>query len=179
MTRAEYDAFAEALAGLAEVYRAELSPAAVAMYWRALGDWTLAEFREAAMHLLRTARWMPVPADFEALRRAGHDTAGEAWARVLAHVRHGTYRTAGGLDDGGPIDRAVHAIGGYRAIGFADATTTHHMERRFGAHYAEAVTMAETRHALPGVTRAARIRGPRSLASVMPAAAPTRREGSR
>lgn len=148
MTPDDYDPFLEVLAGFAELKGRALSPPAIKLWWRAMQHWELADFRAAAEHLLRSCEFMPTPKDFEDVRRAGAPTAGEAWAAVLEHVK-GAYRTGAGLDSGGPIDAAVEALGGYKAIAFYDVAFLGVLERRFAEHYADRIGAEEIRVAVP------------------------------
>lgn len=151
MSPVDRKAFCEIVLSLAELFGKELSPQALELYWRAMQAWPLEEFRAAAEHFLR-AQFMPKPFDFEQLRRAALPTAGEAWARVLAHVR-GPYRDGSGLDEGGPIDRAVAALGGYRALAFRDSQYLAIDERRFATLFDELVDVAVVRRAIPQLSR--------------------------
>ena len=157
MTPADYDSFAEVVAGFAELKGKQLSPPAIELYWRAMQHWSIADFRAAAEHLLRTCQFMPVPADFERLRQAGRPTAGEAWADVLDHCK-GAYRYVSGIDEGGPIDQAVAALGGYRAVAMHNSEFLHVLERRFAEHFATGVDVADVRAAVPNIASDARLR---------------------
>lgn len=140
-------AFLEVIIGFAELKGKQLSAPALEIYWRAMQGWTLEEFRAAAEELLRRCEFMPTPKDFEDLRNAGRLTPGEAWARALSLVRTGNYR--GDYDLAPEIERAVHAIGGWRVIAQSSDEGLAFLERRFAEHY-EAIREAEdTREAVP------------------------------
>jgi len=149
--------FLEIVLGFAELKGKKLSAPALELYWRAMRDWSLAEFRDAAEQLLRTCEFMPVPADFERLRKAGQATPGEAWAEVLEHCT-GPYRCGTGIDDGGPIDQAVAALGGYRAIAMHNSEFLHVFERRFAEHYKSGIDVASVREAVPHIASDSRSR---------------------
>jgi hypothetical protein len=148
MTAADRERFCQIVLGLAEVYSTQLSSPALTLYWNCLKAWSLDDFRAAAELLLRRCQFMPRPADFEALRRAAQPLAGEAWVRVLAHLRGG-YRSGAGVDDGGPIDQAVRSLGGYHSLAFRDTQFLGIDERRFVERFAQIVEAVEVRRALP------------------------------
>lgn len=158
MTPADRAVFLEVVVGLAELKGRTLSKPALDLYWRAMQDWPIDEFRAAAAHLVRSCPYMPSPADFEQLRRAGRPTAGEAWVQAVRCAATGAYRnreTPGGL-----IDRAVAAIGGYSAIGMCDESKLHFLERRFAEHYESMTDADDVRQALPSVTARAALPAP-------------------
>jgi hypothetical protein len=153
MNATERKDFCQIVLGLAELYGKELSSPALALYWNSLRDWPLDEFRTAAELLLRRCEFMPAPRDFEVLRRAARPLAGEAWSRVLAHLRGG-YRSGVGVDDGGPIDQAVLSIGGYQVLAHRDMQYLGIDERRFTDRFAQVVDAIDVRRALPRFTDA-------------------------
>lgn len=172
MTPADRKPFIEVLMGFAELKGKELSAPAMELYWRAMQRWTLDEFRAAAEELLRTCQFMPMPKDFEDLRKAGRQTAGEAWADVLRYVR--TDYSPHGLPclNGNEAPRfsplvvkAVNAIGGFRAIAMSDVGSTHFLEKRFCEHFESIQDADDIREAVPEIaceTRP-RLEGPRRL----------------
>lgn len=163
MTPADRAAFGEVIAGLAELKGRVLSKPAIELFWRAMQDWPLDEFRAAAAHLVRTCPFMPSPADFDALRRAGRPTSGEAWLQAVRCAATSAYRHC--ETPGGVIDRAVAAIGGYSAIGMCDESKLHFLERRFAEHYESMSGADDTRAALPQVTSRASL--PRPVAEIL------------
>lgn len=148
MTPADRKDFCQIVLGLAELYGKELSSPALALYWNSLRDWSLDDFRTAAELLLRRCEFMPAPRDFEALRRVAKPLAGEAWARVLVHLR-GEYRGGAGVDGGGPIDQTVRSLGGYQSLAFRDSQYLGIDERRFVERFAQVVEAFDVRQALP------------------------------
>lgn len=147
MTTDDLEDFGRAILGLAEIHGRETTPQFVRLYWSALKHWPRDEFLAAAKHFLR-ARFMPKPFDFEQLRRAALPTAAEAWARVLEHLR-GPYRDGSGLDDGGPIDRAIAGLGGYKTLAFRDTEYLAIDARRFATMFEELVDVEASRRAVP------------------------------
>jgi hypothetical protein len=136
MQRTDFERFRAVMTGMAKLYERELDAPLLDAYWLSLRDWDLAQFEAAAAYLMQTCEFMPRPAAFTKLREASRPSAGESWARVLEHIK-GAYRDGAGLDDGGPIDRAVQALGGYAAIAFRNIDHLHFVERRFVERYDE------------------------------------------
>ena len=97
MESSDRQAFIEVVIGFAELKGKQLSAPALELYWEALKDWPLDEFKVAAAHLLKTSEFMPTPNSFEEIRKAGRPTAAE-WRfqpdRVHGDAEHG--RAAGG-----------------------------------------------------------------------------------
>lgn len=139
--------FLETLNGLSALKPGkELTPAALELWWQSMRGWSIEEFVTAASHLTGSVEFMPSPFHFEQLRKASKPTVGEAWSTALSRCT--AWRTGQRWDDA--IERAVAAIGGYRAIAMADVETAlPHIERRFKEAY-EAIDDAEqVRQALP------------------------------
>lgn len=175
MTPADRKAFLETVVGFAELKGKALSAPALELYWRSLQHWPLDAFRAAAEQLLRTCEFMPLPKDFEDLRKAGRPRAGEAWAAVLEFVR-GAYSpnfpvrlpVRGPLAD--PlVQRAVNAVGGFRAVAMSDVDATQFLEKRFCEHFAAAEDCDDVREAVPQIAFTDRrsLQGPTSAASLL------------
>lgn len=172
MIAADRQAFLEIVIGFAELKGKQLSAPALELYWRSMQSWPLPDFRLAAEHLIRTCQFMPIPKDFEDLRKAGRPTAGEAWSKAVAAC--GSCHSALGYTSGGTcgeefVDRVVRAIGGYRAIAMCDTDKLHFLERRFAEHFESMQDACDTREAMPMLTRSSipSISGPRSIAALM------------
>jgi hypothetical protein len=157
---ADRPAFLEVVIGFAELKGKQLSASALQLYWRAMQHWSLEDFRSAAEQLLRTCEFMPVPKDFEDLRKAGRKTAGECWLAALdascqrvypAPRPDGSYPIGYYANTCGDetIDRVVEMIGGYETLRMCETTKLHFLERRFVEHYEELRDVVETREALP------------------------------
>lgn len=139
--------FVKTLNGLAALKPGkELTSEAIDLWWTSMRGWSIEEFVSAASHLAGSVEFMPSPFHFEQLRKASKPTVGEAWSTALARCT--SWRT--GESWGDAIDRAVAAIGGYRAIAMADVETAlPHVERRFKEAF-DAIDDAEcVRQALP------------------------------
>ena len=170
--------FIEIVIGFAELKGKQLSAPALELYWRSLQHWGMDDFRAAAEQLLRTCEFMPLPKDFENLRKAGRLTAGEAWARVLEFSRKGFSQWHGGgitrnnsvpSPDDRLIERAVNAIGGYDAIAMSPIDKTVFLEKRFCEHYATLQDADEVREAVPEIAYMGRrtLQGPQSIGNLL------------
>lgn len=169
-------AFLETIVGFAELKGKQLSVPALELYWRSLQHWSLPDFRAAAEQLLRTREFMPLPKDFEDLRKAGRPTAGEAWAAVLEFVRTAySPNSPVRLPARGPladplVHRAVNAVGGYRAIAMSDVDSTQFLERRFCEHFESAQDSDDIREALPQIAfteKRAALNGPTKASNLL------------
>lgn len=155
----EFERFNAVMNGMAKLYEREIDQPLLDAYWLALRDWPLEQFEQAAGHLMAHNKFMPRPAEFNELRKASKQTAGEAWAKVLQFARTGyTHWTDGGVTrtkaeppDDPAIQRAVAAIGGYHAIAMSETSKTPFLERRFCENYDAMETAEEVRTALPSV----------------------------
>jgi hypothetical protein len=146
MEPADFPRFRAVLAGMAEVFQRELSPALLDAYWLALRDWRLADFEAGAARLLSTATFMPRPADFTALRKACEMTPEEAWDAAIAACpgwRDGTAAV------NPRVDRVVRMLGGYERLAMERIDTQHFTRTRFLECYESTVEAEETRAALP------------------------------
>lgn len=147
-------AFIRTLMGLSAIKPGkELTAEALDLYWNAMQAWSIDDFKAAANQLARTSEFMPNPYHFEQLRKAGRATAGEAWAHVLRYVRSGSYR---GYDGPGRVEppsddvqRAVDAMGGYKAIADGEESELHFREKAFASHLAEMRESTSTRQSIP------------------------------
>jgi hypothetical protein len=172
---ADRKAFLEVLVGFAELKGKQLSAPALELYWRSMQRWSLEDFKAAAEQLLRTCEFMPMPKDFEDLRKAGRPTAGEAWAAVLDFVRSSySPNFPGRLPVRGPladpiVQRAVNAVGGFRAVAMSDVDATQFLERRFCEHFESAQDSDDIREALPQIAFTDRrsLSGPTSAANLL------------
>lgn len=141
----DFPRFHAVLAGMTKLYEREIDGPLLDAYWLALRDWPLEEFEHAAGHLMAVSRFMPRPADFHELRRAGRMTAGEAWAAALQHAR-GAWRSGPAI---GEVESAVQSLGGWPVIAMATLERLPFLERRFSEIYAELESRTESRAALP------------------------------
>jgi hypothetical protein len=177
MTPTDRKAFLETVVGFAELKGKQLSAPALELFWHSMQHWDIDDFRQAANQLIRSCEFMPTPKYFEALRKAGRPTAGEAWAEVLRYVRTdyspnfpARLNGSAGLLSDPLVDRAVNAIGGYRAIANSDMDATQFLERRFCEHFESIQESEDIRGAVPqiaysGVRR--QLNGPQSAGSLL------------
>lgn len=145
--------FAKVVLAFAELKGKALSLPAVELYWACMQDWEIDAFKRAALHLLKTAEFMPQPKDFEDLRKASDDTSGEAFAQAVAWTRSGDYRTPAKSERGKRIDRAVQAIGGYQVLAMCEEDKLHFLERRFTEHFESMQDSDAVREALPDIAK--------------------------
>lgn len=151
--------FRAILAGMGRMYGQELDKLVLDAYWLALGDWSLEDFEAGARQLMQTAKFMPRPADFHELRKAGRPTSGEAWAVVLAAARAGDEKP----DISPAAKRALAAIGGIRAVMMSDPQKTPFLAKSFGEHFESMQDADDVREAVPqiaGPDAARRLSGP-------------------
>jgi hypothetical protein len=152
--------FRNVLVGMGRMYGQELDKLVLNAYWVALSDWSLEDFGAAARRLMQTAKFMPRPADFHDLRKAGRPTAGEVWAIVLTCARRGDEHP----DVSPAAKRALAAIGGIRTVMMSDPQKTPFLARSFAEHFETMTDVDDIREALPqiaGPQSAGRISGPR------------------
>ena len=143
-------AFVKVIAAMAEMKRIDVSAEAYELWWDAMQEWSIEDFKKAARLLIKTSKWMPQPSDFEDLRKAGRPTAGEAWAQAVSYASSSAYRRDPniGVD---LIDRAVRMIGGYAAIGMWDEDNLHFIERLFCEHYEAIEDRDDIREQVPEI----------------------------
>jgi hypothetical protein len=163
--------FRDLLRGMARAFGSDIDTVTLDVYWLALSDWTLEELEAAAAHLLRNSKFMPRPAEFNALKKAGKFTAAEAWDAILQHCK-GAYRDGSGIDHGGPVDLAVRGIGGYRAIAMHNLDYLPILQRQFVDRFNELDDVMAIRDSVPQLvdqnTRTQiRHDGPRQLGSLL------------
>ena len=157
MTPNDRPKFLEIVIGFAELKGKALSAPALELYWRSMSGWKLADFQAAAEQLLRTCEFMPVPSDFEKLRKAGQLTAGEAFAIAREVARQSRPHTSS--TSGDPrIDAAAAACGGYFAMGQYETDKIGFLERRFAEHYDQISEAEDTREAVPQIAGESRAR---------------------
>ena len=165
--------FARIVTGLSAIKPGnKLTPEGLELYWMALQNWELEDFKRAAAHLASTCEFMPNPYHFEQLRKAGRPTAGEAFARAVkasgSAIQCG-YVTNNGACGDELIDRVVRAIGGYGVLAMCETDKLTFLERRFTEHYESISDAQETRDALPQITQDHRqqLSGPQSIAALL------------
>jgi len=146
----DYGKFRAIMIGMGEVFGRDIPKTLLDAYWLALRDWSIEDFSSAAGHLIAHAQFMPRPADFTALREAAQPSAIDAWQKAIDHCSSGAYRF-GGLDNGGPLDRAAAAAGGYRAIAMHPTDRLHFLQARFEKAYERSAEQQAAIAALPSL----------------------------
>lgn len=168
MKSEDREKFLEVVIGFAELKGKALSAPALELYWRALRHWTLEDFRAAAEQLILTCEFMPVPKDFEDLRKAGRMTSGEAFAMARGIVADAWERDFPTLTSGDPrVDATVRAIGGWRAIAMSTAENIGFLERRFTEHFETLSDAEDVREAVPRISGPSRLEGPQIVTKLL------------
>lgn len=163
MKTEDADQFRSWLRGMGRLYGAEPDAVILDAYWIALKDWTLADFGAACQHLMRTAKFMPRPSEFNDIRKASRMTAGEAWSAALEYARGNAPRPTDPL-----IWAAVHSIGGFNAIRMSNTDATPFLERRFAEHYESIQDAEAVRASLPEIAGERRhLSGPTPIAKLL------------
>ena len=166
MTPADKPEFLRILTGLSSVKPGKpLTPEGLGVYWLALSDWPLDEFRSAAAHLARSVEFMPNPYHFEQLRQSAQPTASEAWERVLTAIRSMNQYDPVSLD--ARTDQAVRAMGGYSRLAMTQTDAMPFRAREFAQLWADGAQAEEARTALPGVARRAALSAPASIGQLL------------
>ena len=142
--------FRAVMMGMAELYQRDCSGPLLDAYWVALADWSLADLEAAAVHLMATATFMPRPADFNALRKSGRETAGEAWVRVVRESPRWRHGQRGDQDP--LVDACIQAIGGNERIALADFGQLHWLQKTFMETYVELREVHVIRKTVPQIT---------------------------
>ena len=144
--------FLKVLNGMAAIKKSQLVPEAIELWWAYVADWSIEDFKAAAIEVLKRTAYMPCPKDFEDLRKAVRTTPGEAWDLVVKHAASSAYRD-GPLGDA-EIDQCVRLLGGYGAIAKCDEDKLHFFERRFSENYEWIDKSNQVRKALPQIAAA-------------------------
>lgn len=140
--------FSKILGGMSEIRGKPLSREGMAMYWLALSDWSMEEFRQAAKHLLSHSQFMPTPYDFEQLRKKSSDeTAGEAWEQVRRVIRHRHHSDPTSISP--KVDKIVRMLGGYTTLGLTPSDEMQWREKKFFELWESQSDAEEVRQALP------------------------------
>lgn len=163
MTPDDKPEFVRILNGLAAIKRVDLTKEAYEMWWAAMRDWSVDDFRDAAGYLLKNSEFMPSPYDFQQLRKLDQPNPHEAWAMALRHAEGGWRQ--GALGEAG-IDRAVETIGGYYQIAMCDQDKLAFVQRRFMDAYESLSESDIARQALPNFAPTHRIGGSVSMAEM-------------
>lgn len=151
MQSTDFERFHALLLGMGELYGKDISTPLLDAYWVALRNWDLADFEAACGHLMEHATFMPRPAEFTALRKAGRETAGEAWIVARQHLVWGLHGYTLSKDCPELVARAVRAVGGANVIAMCDEDKLTFLEKRFTEHYGDMQDSEDTRQAVPQI----------------------------
>lgn len=151
MNANDREPFLEIVLGFAELKGKTLSAPALALYWNAMQAWSLADFQAAANELLRTFDFMPLPKDFEDLRKAGRETAGEVFAGIGRYIKYSPFGYVVAEDTPRAIAAAIRAMGGADAYAMCEVEKLPFLEKRFCQHYEEIIEHEETRQSVPQI----------------------------
>lgn len=168
MQPADSKRFNQLLTGVCLTFGREPEPLVLDVYWLTLRDWSLEDFERACGHILKTAKFMPRPSDFEDLRKAGRMTPGEAFAAAMVVARDCSPHTRS--TSGDPrIDAAAAACGGYFAMGQQETEKLGFLERRFVEHFESISEVEDTREAVPQIAgeSRARLNGPQPITKLL------------
>lgn len=159
--------FVRILTGLAAIKRVDMTKEAFEMWWAAMQDWRIDDFREAAGYLLKTCEFMPTPFDFTELLKLQRPSAHEAWAKAISFCEGGWRRSSSCGDN--RIDAAVASIGGYQTLALCDLDKLGFYEKRFIETYNDFSESDDARKALPDLTERTTVRvgGPAPVAQLV------------
>jgi hypothetical protein len=143
--------FLEIVIGFAELKGKALSAPALELYWNAMQGWELQDFQAAANQLLRTCEFMPTPKDFEDLRKAGRETAGEVFAGLRQWLEYTPTGYCLKANTPRNIASSFRAMGGPNAYAMCNEEKLPFLERRFCQHYDQITSAADTRDAVPQI----------------------------
>ena len=106
MTQADFDRFDALIQGVAECYGQSLSAQGIALRFKLLAQFDMAEVEKAALSIMATRKYttMPTPADF------------------LEHISGGSAEDKAEVEAGKVLD-AIGRHGGYASVVFDDAVT--------------------------------------------------------
>lgn len=143
--------FLRVLNGMAAMKKTTLIPEVLDLWWMCMADWSIEDFMSAAVQVMKTSTFMPGPKDFEDLRKAGRETAGEVFAGLrqwLKYTPHGYL-----LDPDTPrkIASAFAAMGGAQAYAMCDEEKLPFLERRFCEHFEQISEVEDVRVNVPQI----------------------------
>jgi hypothetical protein len=130
MNATDKQEFARILTGLSLIKPGkELTKDALAIYFAALEDWSIEDFKAAANHLAKTCEFMPNPYHFEQLRKKNESTKHEAWEAAFERIKRG------GNHPDDKISKAIRQVGGYYQLGMTPLDQMPFVAKRFQDAY--------------------------------------------
>jgi hypothetical protein len=154
--------FRDLLRGMGRMYGQEPDALTLDAYWVALKCWSLQDFEAACGQLMQTAKFMPRPAEFNELRKAGEMSPGEAFAIAQEIARNCSPYSEPTSDDP-RIDAAARACGGYRAMGMVETSSIGYLEQRFAKHFEDISEREDIREAVPALAGVPHLSPPKAL----------------
>lgn len=151
MQSTDFERFHVLMLGMGELYGKEISGPLLDAYWVALRSWELPDFEAGCAHLMANATFMPRPAEFTALRKAGRETAGEVFAGIRQYLKYTPNGYTLQPDTPRVIESAIRAMGGPNAYAMCDEEKLPFLERRFCEHYEQISSHDETRNSVPQI----------------------------
>jgi len=143
--------FLKVMNGMAAMRKATLIPEVLDLWWACMADWKLEDFKAAAIQVLKTQTFMPSPKDFEDLRKAGRETAGEVFAGIGRYIEYSPYGHTIKAGTPRPIAAAIRAMGGADAYAMCEVEKLPFLEKRFCQHYEEIIEHEDTRQSVPQI----------------------------
>jgi hypothetical protein len=151
MQTSDKEQFLKVMNGLAAMRKATLIPEVLDLWWACMADWSIEDFKAAAVQVLKTSSFMPTPKDFEDLRKAGRETAGEVFASIGRYLEYSPQGYTVKANTPRPIAAAIRAMGGADAYAMCEVDKLPFLERRFCEHYEQITGAHELREALPEI----------------------------
>lgn len=151
MQATDFERFRVLMIGMGELYGKEISGPLLDAYWVALRKWEIKPFEEACAHLMGNATFMPRPADFTALQKAGRETAGEVFSNIRQYLKYTPNGYTLHPETPRVIESAIRAMGGANAYAMCDEEKLPFLERRFCEHYDQISSAEDTREAVPQI----------------------------
>jgi hypothetical protein len=143
--------FLKVINGIAAIRKSPITAEALELWWACMADWSIEDFKTAAIQVLKTSTFMPTPKDFEDLRKAGRETAGEVFAGIGRYLVYSPNGYTVKADTPRPIAAAIRAMGGADAYAMCEVDKLPFLERRFCEHYEQIMSHVETRDAVPQI----------------------------
>lgn len=144
--------FAKVVNAMALMKKISMTPEVIELWWDCFADWSIDDFKIAARRLLKTKTFMPQPNEFEELRNAGRQTAGEAFAGIRQLLVYSPNGYTLNAHTPSRIASSIAAMGGPNAYAMSANDKLPFLERRFCEHYDQIGHAEDTRDAVPQLT---------------------------
>jgi hypothetical protein len=132
MTSGEFDEFTKYLIVVANLKQRELSPEDITIYFNALSDLSLKQFRFALSAAVKSLKWFPQPSELRELAIPQNSkSADEAWAEVLT-LKNRCCGTGKEPAYSTPmVEQACRSVGGLNGIWMAGAEQESYIRHAF------------------------------------------------